>query len=382
MPRHTRGASQVLSRLERPLGARRQGAPSRSPSRNRLAALALLLTCCGGGEDEAVGVVASSGGAAGSAGSEFSGGASGAATAGAGGAGTAGSAAGTAAGGSGAGGSGAGGGAAGSAAAGSAGAAGAAGSVAVPFPAVSDFAAKGPFATQSGGEGPSCTVYRPSYLGLSGVRHPIILWGNGTTAAPPIYAGVLNHWASHGFVVAAANTSNAGTGREMLACLDYLEDENLRAGSDYVGLLAVTLVGASGHSQGGGGAIMAGADPRVSVTAPLEPYVTGLGHDPASQQNQHGPMFLMSGGRDVIALRSAQQQPVFDATNAPVFWGTLEAADHLLSAVGDISDFRGPATAWLRLHLMADESARSFFYGANCKLCTDSAWTVEKKGIP
>jgi len=225
-------------------------------------------------------------------------------------------------------------------------------------------------------------VYRPSFLGLGGVRHPIILWGNGTTASPPIYAGVLNHWASHGFVVAAANTSNAGTGREMLACLDYLEAENLRAGSDYEGLLDVALVGASGHSQGAGGAIMVGADPRVSVTAPVEPYITGLGHDAASQKNQHGPMFLMSGGRDPIALRAIQQQPVFDNTNAAVFWGTLKAADHLISAVGDISDFRGPATAWLRLHLMADESARSYFYGVNCKLCTDSAWTVEKKGLP
>lgn len=349
-----------------------------APIRLGCLSLALLLWCCGGGEADSVGLVAQGGGAGG-----VGGGSAGGAAGAAGSAGTAGSAAGGAGtAGTGAGGSGATGGssAGGSSAAG--GAAGSAGAGGVPFPAVSDFAAKGPFATQDGGEGPSCTLYRPTYLGLGGVRHPIILWGNGTTATPPIYAGVLNHWASHGFVVAAANTSNAGTGREMLACLDYLEAENLRAGSDYEGLLDVALVGASGHSQGAGGAIMVGADPRVSVTAPVEPYITGLGHDAASQKNQHGPMFLMSGGRDPIALRAIQQQPVFDNTNAAVFWGTLKAADHLISAVGDISDFRGPATAWLRLHLMADESARSYFYGVNCKLCTDSAWTVEKKGLP
>ena len=126
---------------------------------------------------------------------------------------------------------------------------------------------------------------------------------------------------------------------------------------------------------------MAGADPRVSVTAPLEPYVTGLGHDADSQKHQHGPMFLMSGGADVIAPRPIQQQPIFDNTNADVFWGTLKSADHLIAAVGDISDFRGPATAWLRLHLMDDESARPIFYGAGCSLCLSPGWTVEKKGI-
>ncbi|MCA9641095.1 MAG: hypothetical protein KC492_10385, partial [Myxococcales bacterium] len=145
--------------------------------------------------------------------------------------------------------------------------------------------------------------------------------------------------------------------------------------------LDLARVGTSGHSQGGGGSIMAGADSRISVTAPLEPYVTGLGHDPASQKNQHGPMFLMSGGNDVIAPRPIQQQPVFDNTNADVFWGTLKNADHLIAAVGDISDFRGPATAWLRLHLMDDESARPIFYGSGCSLCLSPGWTIEKKGI-
>ncbi len=169
--------------------------------------LALLLSCCGGSEAESVGLVAESGGAGG----RTSGGSSAGGSAAGGGAATGGAGAtgGSAAGGGGTAGSAAGGtGTGGTSAGGAAGAAGSAGTGAVPFPAVSDFAAKGPFATQSGGEGPSCTVYRPAFLGLGGVHHPIILWGNGTTASPPIYAGVLNHWASHGFVVAAANTSN------------------------------------------------------------------------------------------------------------------------------------------------------------------------------
>jgi hypothetical protein len=33
---------------------------------------------------------------------------------------------------------------------------------------------------------------------------------------------VLTHWASHGFIVAAANTPSAGKVTEMIACLDYV----------------------------------------------------------------------------------------------------------------------------------------------------------------
>ena len=70
-----------------------------------------------------------------------------------------------------------------------------------------------------------------------------------------------------------------------------------------------------------------------------------------------------------------------NATNVPVFWGTLAGADHIVSGTGNISGFRGPATAWFRYHLMGDQSARSLFYGASCGLCTNSGWTVQRKGI-
>jgi predicted dienelactone hydrolase len=90
------------------------------------------------------------------------------------------------------------------------------------FPSVSDFSRSGSFSTTSGNEGPNCTVYRPSTLGEQGRRHPIIIWGNGTGSSAGTYSALLTHWASQGFVVAAAQTSNAGSGAQMIACLDYL----------------------------------------------------------------------------------------------------------------------------------------------------------------
>nr|WP_150304204.1 alpha/beta hydrolase [Pseudomonas saliphila] len=248
------------------------------------------------------------------------------------------------------------------------------------FPSVSDFSRSGSFSTTNGNEGPSCSIYRPRTLGENGRQHPIILWGNGTGSSPTTYRSLLDHWASHGFVVAAARTSNAGTGRDMIACLDYLVQQNGRSTGTYAGKLNVNRVGTAGHSQGGGGSIMAGQDSRVTVTAPFQPYTIGLGHSSSSQSNQNGPMFLMTGSSDTIASPTLNAAPVFRRANVPVFWGELSRASHF-EPVGDGGGFRGPSTAWFRFHLMSDGNAESTFYGSNCGLCSDRSWDVERKGI-
>jgi len=249
-----------------------------------------------------------------------------------------------------------------------------------PFPAVSSFERSGPYSTTSRSEGPNCRIYRPSNLGQNGVRHPVILWGNGTGASPTTYRGLLDHWASHGFVVAAAETSNAGSGREMLNCLSYLQTEAGRSSGTYVGRLNLGRVGTSGHSQGGGGSIMAGRDSRIKATAPMQPYTLGLGHVSSSQSQQNGPMFLMSGSLDTLAGPTLNQAPVYRRANVPVFWGTLRYASHFVP-VGSAGGYRGPSTAWFRYQLMDDTRARVEFVGSSCGLCRDFSWTnIQRKG--
>jgi hypothetical protein len=245
------------------------------------------------------------------------------------------------------------------------------------FPPVDDFGAVGPYETVREAAGGSCTVYRPSTLGEDGLRHPVIIWGNGTyTPTEAIYASIYRHWASHGFIVAAAHTSNAGTGAEMLACLDWVEAEDGRAGSPYEGHVAKGLAGASGHSQGGGGALMAGRDPRVRATAPIMAYTRGLGHEAACQSEQHGPLLLVSAGEDTTAPPDVDQAPVFEHSNVPTCWLTYKTGDHVSVALGGHQPYLAPTTAWFRLHLMGDQSARALFYGDACTLCVDDAWQV------
>src|SRR4051812_19225649 len=95
-----------------------------------------------------------------------------------------------------------------------------------------NWAAAGPFAVTTQQSGAGHTIYRPAALGTLGcTTHPVVLWGNGTGASPSNYDALLRHWASHGFIVAAADTRNAYSGQEMVAGLDWLVAQNGTAGS-------------------------------------------------------------------------------------------------------------------------------------------------------
>lgn len=231
------------------------------------------------------------------------------------------------------------------------------------FPTVTSFSARGPFATQSTNTG-TCTIIRPTQLGQNGVTHPVILWGNGTGASVSTYNAFLSHLASHGFVVAAANTSNAGNGSQMINCLNLVANQNTTPGSTLFQRLDLNQVGTSGHSQGGAGSIMAGRDARVKATAPIQPFISfipgGGTFSNASISQQRGPMFLVSGSADSIAVPNTQQLPVFNGTNVRVVWGTRTGVNHF-EAVGDAGDFRGPVTAFFRNRLMGDTTTGSAF---------------------
>jgi len=240
---------------------------------------------------------------------------------------------------------------------------------------VQDFGARGPFPVVNHLEGADCTIFRPAVLGEGGRKHPIILWGNGTGSRPVNYAGLLNNWASHGFVVGAANSPRAGSGREMLACLDWMTARQAAPNNPYSGHLDLGRVGVSGHSQGAGGAIMAGRDPRITATAPIMP-----GGVRGAEAEQHGPMLLLSGSVDMTTLPARSQQPVFEAAARPVFWATLEGASHLAPG-GDGGPYRAVTTAWFRARLMDDAVAARMFEGEACGLCAAPGWRVQRKGM-
>jgi chlorophyllase-like protein len=216
-------------------------------------------------------------------------------------------------------------------------------------------------------QGDTNTYYRPENLADSG-PHPVIVWGNGTGGTPDVYDGLLRHLASHGFIVAAANTKNANSGQEMLAGAQWLISENDRQGSVYFHQVDVEHIGATGHSQGGAGAINAAADPIIDTTVPLQP---GPDADPSKL---HGPALFLAGQNDLIVPPSAVLRLYGPVGQVPARYAELRGAGHFepVSGGGDGGGFRGVITAWFRYLLMGDRQAAAEFTGPSCGLCTDA----------
>ncbi|UVS78532.1 hypothetical protein [Actinokineospora sp. UTMC 2448] len=225
--------------------------------------------------------------------------------------------------------------------------------------------APGPFAVTSASNGRGTTVVRPVAPGTLGcTTHPVVLWNNGARSKLDRYMPLLNHLASHGFIVAAAE-GNAGNGAPMLQGLDYLTSENNRAGSPLHGKVDLANVGATGHSFGGGAAIDAGADPRVDAIAPIYPLATTSG------SLVRGPALFIAGQNDTIIVPIVVRTPYNQATQVPAIFAEQRGADHY-----GIPALHGAITSWFRLHLMHDDQARGLYFGPDCAYCTSTFWSV------
>jgi hypothetical protein len=240
----------------------------------------------------------------------------------------------------------------------------------------------GGFEVGSGKAGPNnaFTLYYPKNLGAGGLKHPIITWGNGTAAPTAVYNALLAHWASHGFIVIASDSTMAGSGKEMLEGVNWLLTENARPDSGLFQRLNPLAIGASGHSQGGGGSIAAGNDINIKCILPIEPAPGNVG-------GLKGPMFVIGGSNDFIVAPGLLVGPmVYNPSPVPTVYGILNGADHFTpTAAGSNSavarSLLGYTTAWFRAHLMNDAVAATMFFGESCHICRDPLWQVQRKNM-
>jgi hypothetical protein len=227
-----------------------------------------------------------------------------------------------------------------------------------------------------GGTPPQFTLFRPKDMAQGGLCHPVITWGNGTGVTPSIYSGLLNTVASHGFVVIASNSTNVaqGTPAPMLAGVTWVIDQNSDPTSALYQRIDTTHIGAMGHSQGAMATTTAGADSRITAIAPI------CG---AMAQTLHGPAILLCGGNDTLVPCSGMVQTAYNGIkNQPVMLADYITGDHgnwMTFGTAALSPVETAALAWMRVHLMGDTSLRSRFYGADCALCQDPAWQIQKK---
>jgi hypothetical protein len=95
----------------------------------------------------------------------------------------------------------------------------------------------------------------------------------------------------------------------------------------------------------------------------------------------HTPVFYLLGGETDIAYPNGSDD-LKRISHVPVFFGNILGVGH----GGTYWEPNGgkaaaAVVAWLEWQLRGDKTAARMFVGKDCGLCTDKAWSVEKKKI-
>jgi len=266
----------------------------------------------------------------------------------------------------------------GSAGAAGGGGTGVGGAVNQTLPPITDYSKPGPFkATTTANTGPSngYTIFRPDPLGDKGFMHSPIIFGPGILTSASMYAAFLNHLATHGFVTICVNSMSGGPNdpanlKAMKDGLDWIIAQNTQSGV-FQGKLAVDRAIGMGYSIGATASTQLSSDPAVMTTVSI--------HGHKTMGDPHGPELMLTGTMDVI---DDNRTTLMTLTEAPAILmalpiGHLDVLTELAmtSAIGPNTRYIAPITAWLRYWVNGDQDAKSFFAGANCKMCS-SPWST------
>jgi hypothetical protein len=263
-----------------------------------------------------------------------------------------------------------------------------------PFPAVTDFAADGPFkGTMLSNTGPNSnyTVYLPTELAPNGAKNPIIAWMSGGGTTPSGYT-LLPHLATHGFVVVASNTApgigaEVMLGQELIMAIDWAFAENDRKDSMLYGKLDTTKVASMGYSMGSLATFTIANDPRLTTTV----HISGGNMQADRIMNLRAPAAficgipgdsscnILSGDCDIAA---ANCDTDFAMATTPVFYANFMGGHLGILTEPNMTHIRKLATMWLRWKLMSDTTLTKAFVGDQCTECSDPDFKkVQQKNL-
>ncbi|MEQ5809031.1 dienelactone hydrolase family protein [Alteromonas sp. NFXS44] len=266
---------------------------------------------------------------------------------------------------------------------------------------------------------PDTTLYYPKSWPQQPV--PVMLWANGGCRDNGLrYARFLKEVASHGYFVIAAGPAreerptfleearakaeakhepearstpvgspDKTTVEQIINSLNLAEVFAADKNDEFYQRFDPSKVVVMGHSCGGLQALEVATDERLDgvilfnsgvINEPLKVQSTALRVQKSMLEKVHTPIAYVNGGPDDVAYFNAlddfnrlKHVPVFFAENGVGHGGTF--------GVPDGGSYSKVAIAWLDWLLKGDESAKQWFAGEDCVLCTDMDWQVQRKHL-
>jgi predicted esterase len=202
-----------------------------------------------------------------------------------------------------------------------------------------------------------CTVIRPwgNSSGPGDNQYPVIVWANGWGGndvagedTTKFYEPLLIEWVLDGpYIVVAANQWSAQES-DVLACLQWILDQNDEVGSEYHDRIDTEKIGLAGHSQGAGAVVKAGdGEPNgfdITTVVAMNPY----GPSWVDAAKQDGPVMIITGSNDVTTPYS-WTYPVFEAiqtNDQGGLYAVLQGAGH-----NDLGDYQTVVKLWWQFTL-------------------------------
>jgi dienelactone hydrolase len=214
--------------------------------------------------------------------------------------------------------------------------------------------------------------------------HPALAFGHGFFQDVSKYASTLQHWASWGVIGVAPKTqggllpSHTAFADDLNAALTWLTAQNTTTGSPFSGRVDTARLGLSGHSMGGGAALLAASrNPAVRTVTTLAAAETNPSAVTASAALTV-PAQYVGGSSDTVAGVTDHQEKMYNAKPAPTQLRVITGGFHCgfedsggfgcdsgtITRTAQLSLTRGVTTAWLLYHLAGDTTLYDRVWGA------------------
>lgn len=213
-----------------------------------------------------------------------------------------------------------------------------------------------PFSARGFGGG---TIYYPT----TSARYGVVAICPGFTATQSSVAWLGRRMASHGLVVITMNTLStldqpSSRANQLMAALNHVVNS---ASSTVRGRVDGQRRGVSGHSMGGGGALIASRDdPSLKGSVPLTPWNTSTNFS-----GVRVPTLIIGADGDTIAPVAFHARPFYSSLPSGTLkaYGELNGASHFTPNSTDTPTGRYSVT-WMKRFLDNDSRYSPFLCGA------------------